>query len=218
MALKLITETVFSDVSVISEATEKSGQKTLYIEGPFMQAEIKNKNGRIYPFEVIKEEVERYNKEKIDTKMSLGELCHTSSTSVNPERVCHLIQSLKMNDDGVVMGRSKILSTPMGAIVRSLIEEGVKLGVSSRGLGTMQEGTSIVNEDFHLVCIDVVTEPSAPDCFVNGILENKEYIIENNIIMEAAVYNFKKQIDKSASRENVIDALDKFFKKLKGEL
>lgn len=218
MALKLITETIFSELNVLMEANGTTGNKTMYISGPFMQAEIKNKNGRIYPLDVMKEEVQRYTKEKISTKQALGELNHASSPSVNPERACHLVQSLTMDEDGVVTGKSKVLDTPMGRIVRSLLEEGVKLGVSSRGLGTMQEGTSVVNDDFRLVCIDVVSDPSAPECFVDGILENKEYIIDGDMIMESAIYNMKKQLDKSAKRENVIDALDKFFKKFKGDI
>jgi hypothetical protein len=218
MALKLITETIFSNLDVIMESKDNSGNKSMYISGPFMQAEIKNKNGRIYPFEVMKEEIERYTKEKIKTNQALGELNHASSPAVNPERACHLVQSLSINEDGLVTGKSKVLDTPMGRIVRSLLEEGVKLGVSSRGLGTMQEGTSVVNDDFRLVCIDVVSDPSAPECFVDGILENKEYIIDGDMIMESAVYNMKQQLDKSAKRENVIVALDKFFKIIKGDI
>lgn len=217
MALKLITETIFSELNVLTEGTD-SAKKTMRIKGPFMQAEVKNKNGRIYPFDVMKEEIQRYTNEKIKTKMSLGELQHQSLPSVNPERACHLVESLTLQEDGIVMGVSRVLDTPMGRIVRTLLEEDVRLGVSSRGLGTMQEGTSVVNDDFRLVCIDVVSDPSAPECFVDGILENKEYIIDGDMIMESAVYNMKKQLDKSAKRENVIDALDKFFKKLKGDI
>jgi len=183
--MKLISEVVF-DNQLILEKTE-SGD--LFIEGIFMQANTKNRNGRIYPTKVLQNEVARYNAEFVATNRALGELNHPSSPSVNPERASHLITELGQKGNDFI-GKAKILSTPQGEIVRGLIEGGVSLGVSSRGLGSLKEGTGrhrgvkVVQNDFKLMTVDVVSNPSAPDAFVEGIYESMDYMIRNGQVCE----------------------------------
>jgi len=180
--LKLITETYFNGL-----LSEKSSEGDLYIEGIFMQAEKKNHNGRIYPIEIMKPEVDAYCEEFVKTKRAIGELNHPTDVSVNPERASHLITSIRQEGNDFI-GKAKILNTPQGNIVRGLIEGGVKLGVSSRGLGSVKEGkgkfrgVDVVQNDFKLITVDVVSNPSAPDAFVEGIYESMSYMINNGVI------------------------------------
>jgi hypothetical protein len=174
--MKLITEVFNEDCEVITEATE-GGKKNYFIEGIFMQGDIKNRNGRIYPSQVLEKEMNRYNKDFIQTKRALGELGHPDGPQINGDRVSHLITEMKRDGSNFV-GKAKILGTPMGEIVKTFIDEGVKVGVSTRGLGSVKptkEGIMEVQNDFHLATVDVVTDPSGPNCFVNGIMENTEY-------------------------------------------
>lgn len=174
--MKLITEVFNEDCEVLTEATE-NGKKNYYIEGIFMQGDIKNRNGRIYPSAVLEKEMNRYNTDFIQTKRALGELGHPDGPQINGDRVSHLITEMK-KDGSNFIGKAKILGTPMGEIVKTFIDEGVKVGVSTRGLGSVKptkEGIMEVQNDFHLATVDVVTDPSGPNCFVNGIMENTEY-------------------------------------------
>lgn len=198
--MKLITETV-EDVKYIVE--EKDGKKSMYIEGVFLQSDLKNRNGRMYPKEIMQREVARYTKENIDTKRAMGELGHPDGPTVNLDRVSHLITSLK-EDGNNYIGKAKILDTPMGNIARNLIEEGAQLGVSSRGLGSLKErnGINEVQDDFMLsTAADIVSDPSAPDAFVRGIMENREWILENGIWQEREVDMAKTYISKTSARE-----------------
>jgi sugar-specific transcriptional regulator TrmB len=173
--MKLITE-VYDEASVLTEATE-DGKKGYFIEGIFMQGDVKNRNGRIYPSAILENEMKRYNDQFIKTKRALGELGHPNGPQINGDRVSHLITEMKRDGSNFV-GKAKILSTPMGEIVKTFIDEGVKVGVSTRGLGSVKptkEGIMEVQDDFHLATVDIVTDPSGPNCFVNGIMENTEY-------------------------------------------
>ena len=173
--MKIITE-VTQDLQYLSEANEKGG-KSMYIEGIFMQAEKPNRNGRLYPRGIMEAEVGRYQ-QLIEQKRSLGELGHPANPSVNLDKVSHLITNLRFEGNDIY-GKAKILDTPMGKIAKNFIEEGVKLGVSSRGLGSLKmnrQGVNEVQQDFHLATVDIVADPSAPDAFVQGIMENREWI------------------------------------------
>jgi hypothetical protein len=178
MAL-LITETFNEDVEVLTEANE-NGKKQYYISGIFMQGDLKNRNGRIYPSSVLEKEMTRYNEQFIKTKRALGELNHPQGPQINADRVSHLITEMKRDGNNFI-GKAKVLSTPMGEIVKTFIDEGVRIGVSTRGLGSVKqtkEGIMEVQDDFHLATVDVVTDPSGPDCFVNGIMENTQYFYD----------------------------------------
>ena len=173
--MNLITEHI-EDVEVITEAKE-DGKKNYFIEGIFMQGDLKNRNGRIYPSATLEQEMTRYNTEFIQTKRALGELGHPDGPQINGDRVSHLITEMRREGNDFY-GKAKILGTPMGEIVKSLLDEGVKIGVSTRGLGSVKAGKGGVMEvqsDFHLSTVDIVTDPSAPNAFVNGIMENVEY-------------------------------------------
>lgn len=173
--MKLITE-VTEDCAVLTEANE-DGKKNYFIEGIFMQGDIKNRNGRIYPSAILEKEMKRYDDQFIKTKRALGELGHPDGPSINGDRVSHLITEMKRDGSNFV-GKAKILGTPMGQIVKTFMDEGVKIGVSTRGLGSVKatrEGIMEVQNDFHLSTVDIVTDPSGPNCFVNGIMENTEY-------------------------------------------
>ena len=201
--MKLIREEIES-VKVITEAT-KSGKKNLYIEGVFLQGNIKNRNGRMYPMETLQREVGRYMKEHVNTGRALGELGHPDGPTVNLDRVSHKITSLKESGTNFI-GRAKILeSTPMGKIASSLLSEGVKLGVSSRGIGSLKptkEGFNVVGEDFMLAtAADIVADPSAPDAFVEGIMEGKEWIWEGNILREKKAEEMRARIDAAAGQK-----------------
>ena len=218
--MKLIREEIES-VKVITEAT-KSGKKNLYIEGVFLQGNIKNRNGRMYPMETLQREVGRYMKEHVNTGRALGELGHPDGPTVNLDRVSHKITSLKESGTNFV-GRAKILeSTPMGKIASSLLSEGVKLGVSSRGIGSLKptkEGFNVVGEDFMLAtAADIVADPSAPDAFVEGIMEGKEWIWEGSILRERKAEEIKSKIDTLAGRkmleEHKLSLFDEFINSL----
>jgi len=173
--MKLITE-VNETCEVITEAKE-DGKKNYFIEGIFMQGNIKNRNGRIYPSDTLEGEMNRYQKDFIEQKRSLGELGHPDGPTINGDRVSHLITSMKREGNDFY-GKAKILTTPMGEIVKSLLDEGVKIGVSTRGLGSVKptkDGIMEVQDDFHLATVDIVTDPSGPNCFVNGMMENVEF-------------------------------------------
>ena len=207
--MKLITENIES-VELITE--EKDGEKKLYIEGVFLQSEVKNRNGRVYPFKVLDNEVKRYNEEYIKPGRALGELGHPDGPTVNLDRVSHRIVSLKAEGNNFI-GKAHILDTPNGKIAKSLLGEGVKLGVSSRGMGTLdkQEGVAYVMDDFMLAtAADIVADPSAPDAFVNGIMEGKEWVWSNGILKEQTVDKYHQAI-KSASKGELEEKTLKVF-------
>ena len=199
--MKLITETI-ENVEVITEG--KGDSKKLYIEGVFLQSELKNRNGRMYPFSVLEKEVNRYNEEYVKTSRALGELGHPDGPTVNLDRVSHRITKLTAEGNNFI-GRAQILDTPMGKIASSLLGEGVKLGVSSRGMGSIdkREDCNVVMDDFMLAtAADIVADPSAPDAFVNGIMEGKEWAWDNGILKETKVAKYKSYID-DATRQNL---------------
>lgn len=173
--MKLITE-VNDAVSYQTELDEATGKKSHYIEGIFMQGDIKNRNGRIYPTAVLEKEMNRYQKDFIDTKRAIGELGHPDGPTINGDRVSHLITEMRREGSNFV-GKAKILGTPMGEIVKNLLDEGITCGVSTRGLGSVKSKNGImeVQDDFHLATVDIVTDPSGPNCFVQGIMENVEF-------------------------------------------
>ena len=194
--MKLITETI-EDVKILTE--EKNGKKLLYIEGVFLQSELKNRNGRMYPFSVLEREVQRYSEEYVKTKRALGELGHPDGPTINLDRVSHRITDLHAEGNNFI-GKAQILDTPMGNIAKNLLGEGVQLGVSSRGMGSIQkkEDCNVVADDFMLTtAADIVADPSAPDAFVNGIMEGKEWVWDNGILKEAKVDKYRRYIDGS---------------------
>ena len=198
--MKLITETI-EDVKLLTE--ERDGKKLLYIEGVFLQSELKNRNGRMYPFSVLEREVGRYNEEYVQSKRALGELGHPDGPTINLDRVSHRIVSLKAEGNNFI-GKAQILDTPMGNIAKNLLGEGVQLGVSSRGMGSIQkvEDCNVVADDFMLTtAADIVADPSAPDAFVNGIMEGKEWVWSNGILKEAEVAKYKGVIDAASRQE-----------------
>jgi hypothetical protein len=208
--MKLITEGNFESVQVLEE--ESNGRKNLYIEGVFLQADIKNRNGRVYPFGVLEREVGRYNEQYVGAGRALGELGHPDGPTVNLDRVSHKIVSLKAEGSNFI-GKAQILTTPMGDIAKNLLESGVKLGVSSRGMGSIEEknGANYVRDDFMLAtAADIVSDPSAPDAFVNGIMEGKEWVWENGIIKEVNVAKYKRYISES-TRKNLEERSLKVF-------
>lgn len=186
--MKIISEMNFEDVEIVSE--ENKGQKDLFLQGIFLQAEQRNRNGRIYPISVLENEVNRYRDNYISKNRAMGELNHPPRPTVDPAMASHLIVELSRAGNNYI-GKTKILNTPQGQIVKGLIEGGVNLGVSSRGLGSLKEGSGqysgakVVKEDFRLMTVDIVSDPSAPDAWVNGIFEATEYIIEGTSIKEA---------------------------------
>ena len=197
--MKLITEQI-ENVNVITEG--KGDSKKLYIEGVFLQSELKNRNGRMYPFSVLEKEVNRYNEEYVKTNRALGELGHPDGPTVNLDRVSHRITSLKSEGNNFI-GRAQVLDTPMGKIAKSLLEEGVKLGVSSRGMGSIdkREDCNVVMDDFMLAtAADIVADPSAPDAFVNGIMEGKEWAWDNGILKETKVAKYQRYMSESTRR------------------
>jgi len=204
MSLKLICE-VNEDINYITEAKEEDGKKSYFIEGVFMQGDIKNRNGRVYPAETLAKEVSRYNKEYVEKKRAYGELGHPQGPTINLERVSHMITELKQ-DGSNFMGKAKIMTeTPYGAIVKSLMDEGAQLGVSSRGMGSLKAGKAgaqEVQKDFYLAtAADIVADPSAPDAFVNGIMESKEWVWDNGVIREATVADYETQIKKASKSD-----------------
>ena len=215
--VKLIAEAV-EEVEYITEEKEGGG-KNYKIRGIFMQADIKNRNGRIYPMEVLDEEVRNYNKKFIQQNRAFGELGHPDGPTVNLERVSHMITSLKPDGKNFI-GEAKIMDTPMGKIVKNLMDEGAKLGVSSRGMGSLKQkgGANVVSDDFYLAtAADIVADPSAPNAFVEGIMEGKEWVWNNGALVEAHVADLKKKFDVKKHQRHVnLEALEfaKFLEKL----
>ena len=216
--MKLITETI-EDVKLLTE--EKDGKKLLYIEGVFLQSELTNRNGRMYPFEVLNKEVERYNEEYVKSKRALGELGHPDGPTINLDRVSHRITSLRAEGNNFI-GKAQILDTPMGNIAKSLLGEGVQLGVSSRGVGsltTTNKGHKVVGEDFMLAtAADIVADPSAPDAFVSGIMEGREWVWEGGILREQLAEKTYKKIntlvDQQRLDEHKLNLFNEFLSNL----
>ena len=201
--LKLISEHIEQDTDYLIEAKE-DGSKSYKIRGIFMQADIKNRNGRVYPNEVLNKEVKRYNKEYINEKRAFGELGHPDGPTVNLERASHMITALYPDGKNYI-GEAKILGTPMGSIVKNLMDEGAKLGVSSRGMGSLDQknGANYVRDDFYLAtAADIVADPSAPNAFVEGIMEGKEWVWNNGLIKEADVAEIKENIEDNSRKNN----------------
>ena len=195
----LITEHT-EDVNLITE--EVNGEKQYHIDGIFMQAEQKNRNGRVYPNKTLMNEVARYNREYVTPSRAMGELGHPDGPQLNLERVSHLIKELRI-DGNDVYGKAKILDTPYGKIVKDLIKEGVKIGVSSRGMGSLKQNKQGINEvqdDFSLAAVDIVADPSAPDAYVQGIMEGKEMGVGNGILTSREIESHKEVISKTPSR------------------
>ena len=198
--MKLITETI-ENIEVLTE--ERNGKKDYKIKGIFMQADIKNRNGRIYPVGTLAKEVKRYNEQFINKKRAFGELGHPDGPTVNLERVSHMITSLKPEGKNFI-GEAKIMDTPYGKIVKNLIDEGAQLGVSSRGMGSLQSGSqgNVVGKDFYLAtAADIVADPSAPDAFVEGIMEGKECVWDNGVLKSMEVEKYKEEIEKTRRAE-----------------
>ena len=217
--MKLISEEA-TDVEFLTEVNKNGKGKDYYIEGIFMQAETKNRNGRIYPKEVLMKETKRYTEDFINKKRAFGELGHPDGPTVNLERVSHMIEELHEMDQNF-MGRAKILDTPYGKIVKNLIDEGARLGVSSRGMGSLKPGKNGISEvqgDFYLAtAADIVADPSAPDAFVAGIMEGKEWIWDNGLLKETQIQEYKDKIEKTSRKERetaLVEAFKDFIVKL----
>jgi|TARA_B100000085_G_scaffold201114_1_gene184627 hypothetical protein len=214
--MKLISEEILN-VDFLTE--ENEGKKRHFIEGVFLQAEVKNRNGRMYPVKTLAREVAKYDESYIQKGRALGELGHPDGPSINLDRVSHRIVSLNQEGNNFI-GKAQILDTPMGNIAKSLLDEGVKLGVSSRGMGSLikKEGCNVVADDFMLAtAADIVADPSAPDAFVDGIMEGKEWVWENGILKESAVAEIKDEIDQATLinlQERKISAFAAFLKSL----
>jgi hypothetical protein len=215
--MKLITEKIEEAKVVITEG--KNGTKKYFIEGVFLQGDIKNRNGRMYPVGLLEREVAKYDADYIQSGRALGELGHPEGPTINLDRASHLITSLKKEGTNFV-GKARLLETPMGKIAKSLLDEGVRLGVSSRGLGTIREsnGCKVVCDDFMLAtAADIVADPSAPDAFVNGIYEGKEWIWNNGSIHEEQIEQIKRRIDQAAQNqleERKLSAFNQFLQNL----
>ena len=216
--MKLIREEI-ENVEVIVE--ERNGKKSLYIEGVFLQGDIKNRNGRMYPSNTLGREVARYNEAFVSKGRALGELGHPDGPTVNLDRVSHKITSLRQEGSNFI-GRAKVLNTPMGTIAKNLLDEGVKLGVSSRGVGsvsTNNEGVNIVGEDFMLAtAADIVADPSAPDAFVDGIMEGKDWIWDGGVLREKFAEKTYKQINTLASSRELQENKLRLFQDFLGNL
>ena len=216
--MKLITEQI-DDIEILSE--EKNGKKHLYIEGTFLQGNIKNRNGRMYPMETLAREVDKYSNTYIKSGRAMGELGHPDGPIVNLDRVSHLITSL-VQEGSNFKGKAKILDTPMGQIAKSLLDEGVRLGVSARGVGSLKlnrEGVNVGADDFMLAtAADIVADPSAPEAFVNGIMEGKEWVWTNSALKESDLRKVERDLDNASSKrelaERQITAFETFLKGL----
>jgi len=216
--MKLITEQI-DDVEFIVE--NRNGKKSMYIEGVFLQGDIQNRNGRMYPMDTLRKEVHRYNESFVTSGRAVGELGHPEGPTVNLDRVSHKIVSLKESGTNFV-GKAKILNTPMGKIAQNLIDEGVKLGVSSRGLGTLdvnEQGVKIVSDDFTLAtAADIVADPSAPDAFVSGIMEGKDWVWDGGIVREQLAHKTYKKVntlvDAKQLEENKLGLFNDFLSNL----
>jgi hypothetical protein len=207
--MKLISEEISQAEYIVEEA---NGNKNYKIRGVFLQSDLRNRNGRVYPKDILEKEVKRYNAEFINKKRAFGELGHPDGPTVNLERVSHMIT--KLYPDGTnFIGEAKIMNTPYGKIVKGLIDEGAQLGVSSRGMGSLEQrgGANYVKDDFYLAtAADIVADPSAPDAFVEGIMENKEWIWDNGVLVEKNIDAWKREIE-SAKRNALAEAKVKVF-------
>jgi hypothetical protein len=214
--MKLISEEVQNAEYLVEE---NNGKKEYKIRGVFLQSEIKNRNGRVYPTEVLVREVNRYTKEFINKNRAFGELGHPDGPTVNLERVCHMVKSLKQDGKDFI-GEAKIMDTPYGKIVKGLIDEGAQLGVSSRGMGSLiqRNGVNYVKDDFYLAtAADIVADPSAPDAFVEGIMESKEWVWDNGVLKEKDIESWKNQVRTARQRsleEAKLKVFESFLKKL----
>ena len=205
--MKLITEVV-EEVQIITEATE-DGKKTYMIEGIFMQGNQKNRNGRVYPIDILQREVKRYTDEYINKNRAYGELGHPQGPTINLDRVSHMIKELYQDGDNF-KGKAKIMDTPMGKIVKNLMDEGATLGVSTRGMGSLKQvgGANQVQDDFMLATAgDIVADPSAPDAFVEGIMEGKEWVWGNGLIKEVEIAEYATQINEAAKKRQTEEAM-----------
>ena len=214
--VKLMSESTLQDVEYITEQNE-DGKKNYKIKGVFMQADIKNKNGRVYPMEILQKEVKRYNKEFINEKRAYGELGHPEGPTVNLERASHMITALYPDGKNFI-GEAKVLSTPMGEIVKSLMDEGAKLGVSSRGMGSLEQknGANYVRDDFYLAtAADIVSDPSAPSAFVEGIMEGKEWVWNHGALVESELVEAKERINTRIRKKQALEQNIEFAKFLK---
>lgn len=208
--MKLITE-LNEDVKCLIE--EKEGQKKFFITGPFIQTEQQNRNGRIYSRGIMEKEVRRYNEQYVNTNRALGELGHPDGPSINLDRVSHKIVSLQQEGNDFI-GKAEILGTPMGVIARNLLESGVRLGVSTRGMGSVAQknGVTYVQDDFHLAtAADIVADPSAPDAFVQGIMEGVEWVWDNGILKQQQIESFKSEIDSRVGKRDYEETAIKVF-------
>ena len=214
--MKLITEQI-EEVKFLTE--DNNGKKNHYIQGVFLQGEIKNRNGRVYPIDILEREVSRYTTENISKNRALGELGHPEGPTVNLDRASHKIESLVREGNNYI-GKAKLLDTPMGQIAKSLLDEGVSLGVSSRGVGSQREmgGANYVRDDYQLAtAADIVADPSAPDAFVEGIMEGKEWVWDNGLLKEQEISSIKKGIDAATLynlQERKVSAFEQFLKGL----
>ena len=217
--MKLISEHFSDDVQYIKEEDEKTGKNNYKLKGIFLQSEIKNRNGRVYPFEVLDKEVKRYKKEFIEQNRAYGELGHPEGPTVNLDKVSHMVTSLKPDGKNFI-GEAKVMGTPMGTIVKNIMDDGGKLAVSSRGMGSLEQknGANYVKDDFYLAtAADIVADPSAPNAFVQGIMEGKEWVWNNGLLQEQDVAEIKEEMERNVrSREANYQALAfaKFLKKL----
>jgi|TARA_Y100000296_G_scaffold84040_1_gene116351 hypothetical protein len=217
--MKLISEHV-DEIEYITEDTE-DGKKNYRIKGVFMQAEVKNRNNRMYPLNVLESEVKRYNREYVNQKRAFGELGHPDGPTVNLERVSHMITKLYPDGKNFI-GEAKIMDTPYGKIVKNLIDEGAKLGVSSRGMGSLEprRDMQVVKDDFYLAtAADIVADPSAPNAFVEGIMEGKEWVWDNGIIKEMDIEVYKEELDRRYARrqareEKAVEIFEDFMSKI----
>jgi len=214
--VKLMSESTLQDVEYITEQNEE-GKKNYKFKSLCMQADIKNKNGRLYPREILKKEFKRYNKEFINEKRAYGELGHPEGPTVNLERASHMITALYPDGKNFI-GEAKVLSTPMGEIVKSLMDEGAKLGVSSRGMGSLEQknGANYVRDDFYLAtAADIVSDPSAPSAFVEGIMEGKEWVWTHGALLEADLVEMKERINTRIRKKQSLEQNLEFAKFLK---
>jgi len=225
--MKLFRE-INEEVQILTEDSD-NGERKYFIEGVFLQGNLQNRNGRIYPMEILDKEAQRYNKNFIEQKRAFGELGHPEGPTINLERVSHMITALKKEGDNYI-GKAKVMDTPYGKIVKNLIDEGAKLGVSSRGIGSLEEkkGVNYVKDDFQLAtAADIVADPSAPDAFVNGILEGKEWVYQagllvtkNTLAAEEMVEEAQKEIrsirsvDPRRIEEKAVRAFSRFIQNL----
>jgi len=214
--MKLISEEVQNAEYLVEE---KNGKKEYKIKGVFLQSNIKNRNGRVYPREILVREVNRYTKEFINKNRAFGELGHPDGPTVNLERVCHMVKSLTPEGDNFI-GEAKIMDTPYGKIVKGLIDEGAQLGVSSRGMGSIinRNGINFVKDDFYLAtAADIVADPSAPDAFVEGIMESREWVWDNGVLKQVDIESWKRQIQearRTVLEEKKLEVFKSFLTKL----